>query len=142
MTVLVHAPADTREVSAAALACKFCTPRVHAESTLEVGTVFAVPDLFPVTAGHHVVVPRRHSDDFFSLTDAERADTLKALDLLRACLLAADPSIVGFNIGMNCGEAAGQTVPHTHTHLIPRRHGDTPAPRGGVRGVVPARMSY
>ena len=55
---------------------------------------------------------------------------------------ASDPTVLGFNIGMNCGEVAGQTVMHAHVHLIPRRRGDTPDPRGGVRGVIPGKMSY
>lgn len=123
-------------------ACAFCGPGLREEIALERGTVFAVLDGFPVTAGHTLVLPRRHTPDLFAMTAAERRDTLAALDVLRERLLAGDPTITGFNVGMNCGEAAGQTIPHAHTHLIPRREGDTPSPRGGVRGAVPARMSY
>jgi diadenosine tetraphosphate (Ap4A) HIT family hydrolase len=61
---------------------------------------------------------------------------------LREHLQNNDPSIEGFNIGMNCGQAAAQTISHAHIHLIPRRFGDTPDPRGGVRGVIPGAMSY
>ena len=61
---------------------------------------------------------------------------------LREEILRQDPAVSGFNLGVNCGEAAGQSVMHAHIHLIPRRPGDTPEPRGGVRGVIPERMSY
>lgn len=123
-------------------ACVFCSASFRDTAVLENRTVVAVPDAFPVAPGHHLVLPRRHAADFFDLTAQERADTMEALDALRARLLTQDPTIEGFNVGMNCGPAAGQTVPHAHTHLIPRRRGDTPDPRGGVRGAVPARMSY
>lgn len=64
------------------------------------------------------------------------------LDEVRTQIEGADPSVTGFNIGMNCGEDAGQTVHHAHIHLIPRRHGDVEEPRGGVRGVIPGRANY
>lgn len=131
-----HAPASAEPT------CKFCRPALRAQAVLRLGTVLAVEDAFPVTDGHHLVLPVRHADDFFALTPQEQADTLAAVAELRRRLLAADATIEGFNVGMNCGTAAGQTVPHAHTHLIPRRAGDTSEPRGGVRGAVPDRMAY
>jgi len=121
--------------------CPFCRPE-GLELVAELGTVYAIRDGYPVTAGHLLVIPRRHTPDFFSLTEEEKRDTLSLLDRLWREALASDPTISGFNVGMNCGLAAGQTIPHAHTHLIPRRDGDTPNPRGGVRGVIPERMSY
>ena len=75
------------------------------------------------------------------MTSEERGDAEDLLRVLRDKILAVDPSILGFNVGANCGEAAGQTVMHAHIHLIPRRKGDTHEPRGGVRGVIARRMS-
>jgi diadenosine tetraphosphate (Ap4A) HIT family hydrolase len=72
----------------------------------------------------------------------EKRDAEALLVLLRKQIVTEDPSVTGFNVGMNCGEAAGQTVMHAHIHLIPRRAGDVEAPRGGVRGCVPGKMGY
>lgn len=102
---------------------------------------FACLDKHPVTEGHLLILPRRHAPTWFDATDDERRAMLALLDEAKHWLdehYAPD----GYNIGINVGEAAGQTVPHLHMHLIPRYRGDTPAPRGGVRGVIPARQSY
>lgn len=122
--------------------CPFCDPTGLSGVVAEQGAVFAVEDRYPVSPGHTLVIPRRHTPDYFSMTAGERHDAEELLFRLRERLLAADHTIEGFNVGMNCGEVAGQTVPHAHIHLIPRRRGDTPHPRGGVRGVIPDRMSY
>lgn len=121
--------------------CPFC-PETTDRYEQQIGTVAALLDAFPVSAGHYLVVPLRHISDYFEMTEQERIDTIRMLGQLRDRLLTTDPTIVGFNVGINCGAAAGQTVPHAHIHLIPRRHGDTPQPRGGVRGVIPERMGY
>ena len=76
------------------------------------------------------------------MTDKEREDATALLKALKSKLEEADSTITGFNIGMNSGETAGQTIMHSHIHLIPRRKGDTPNPRGGVRGVIPNKMDY
>jgi diadenosine tetraphosphate (Ap4A) HIT family hydrolase len=76
------------------------------------------------------------------MTSQERRDAEELVLLLRERILSSDPTVLGFNVGANCGEVAGQTVPHAHVHLIPRRRGDTPRPRGGVRGVIPDKMAY
>lgn len=105
-------------------------------------SVLAIEDKYPVTTGHLLVIPCRHTSDFFSMTNQERADAMKLLGRLKHLLQINDPTIIGFNIGVNCGESAGQTVLHAHIHLIPRRIGDSEDPRGGVRGVIPHKMKY
>lgn len=122
--------------------CPFCPDLASERYEFTHGSVVALRDGFPVTEGHFLVIPLRHTPDFFSMTSEERSDADALLAQLAEFLRASDPSIEGFNVGINCGEAAGQTVGHAHTHLIPRRPGDTPSPRGGVRGVIPAKMSY
>lgn len=122
--------------------CPFCGKGVEGRIVKECGTAVAVRDIYPVTAHHTLVLPRRHTPDFFGMTPRERRDAETLLLWLKDDILAQDGSVVGFNVGINCGEAAGQTIMHAHVHLIPRRLGDTPAPRGGVRGVIPDKMSY
>jgi diadenosine tetraphosphate (Ap4A) HIT family hydrolase len=105
-------------------------------------SVVVIPDSSPVTKGHRLIVPVRHVVDFFDMNEHELRDAHVTLHALRRELQKSDPKIAGFNVGVNCGEVAGQTVFHAHIHLIPRRFGDTPSPRGGVRGVIPERMGY
>ena len=123
-------------------ACVFCTDKVITQAVETHGTVFALQDGQPVTPGHHLILPRRHAVDYFAMTEQERQDAQALLRVLRNRLTEWDRTIRGFNVGMNCGEPAGQTVMHAHIHLIPRRQGDAANPRGGVRGVIPRQMSY
>ena len=81
-------------------------------------------------------------EDYFSMNEAEKNDISVLIMKLKNRITEKDPSVTGFNIGTNIGESAGQTIFHAHIHLIPRRNGDTPQPRGGVRGVIPEKMSY
>lgn len=100
-----------------------------------------VRDAYPVSPGHTLVIPTRHIGSFFELDEAERAALLALLDRARGRLeLEFKPD--GYNIGINDGAAAGQTVPHLHIHLIPRYTGDRPDPRGGVRWIIPEKASY
>ena len=122
--------------------CTFCAEDLPAKAAEAHGTVLALADAHPVTPGHHLVLPRRHAPDYFTMTGQERQDAEDLLRLLRNRLAEGDRTIQGFNVGMNCGEVAGQTVMHAHIHLIPRRPGDTPQPRGGVRHVIPGKGSY
>lgn len=121
--------------------CAFCTlpaGRILGENE---HTVWIL-DLHPVSPGHSLVVPKRHVESFFETTPAERAAILSLLDGARehVCRNHA-PS--GYNIGINEGSAAGQTVPHLHIHLIPRFPGDSKALKGGgVRWVIPDRADY
>jgi diadenosine tetraphosphate (Ap4A) HIT family hydrolase len=102
---------------------------------------YALFDKYPVSRGHLLVIPYRHVPDFFQTSWDERHAVLTLLDMAKA-FLDEKFSPNGYNIGVNAGEAAGQTVMHVHVHLIPRYAGDTPDPRGGVRGVIPAKQSY
>ncbi len=121
--------------------CLFCnieSERVIASNEF----AFAIKDGFPVTASHTLVIPKRHAETYFDLT----ADELLACDELLRSLAAEikrlDPTVEGFNIGMNAGAVAGQTIFHCHIHLIPRRNGDVDNPRGGVRHLIPGKGYY
>ncbi len=118
--------------------CPFCKPD---KIILSNDLAFAIYDRYPVNEGHMLIIPRRHMDDFWSSTPKER----QALgDLLEDCKKHLDKMFApaGYNMGINCGEAAGQTIFHLHIHLIPRYIGDIENPRGGVRGVIPSRRIY
>lgn len=100
-----------------------------------------IRDGFPISRGHTLVIPRRHVGSFFELTTEERYEMLALLDQAKADLdREFNPD--GFNIGINDGAAAGQTVPHLHIHLIPRYKGDLEDPRGGVRWIIPEKADY
>jgi ATP adenylyltransferase len=122
--------------------CLFCSTGIRSAAIAENGAVYAIEDAFPVTSGHVLVIPKRHTRDLFTMTSEELRDARALLGALRDRALRDDPTITGFNVGVNCGASAGQTLMHAHIHLIPRRDGDTDEPRGGVRGVVPAKMGY
>lgn len=122
--------------------CVFCELKQQDRFVAEYGQVFAVLDKFPVTKGHHLVISKRHVRDWFSLSFEERRDVESLLSELKRQIQQDDPAVTGFNIGTNCGVSAGQTVMHAHIHLIPRRDGDVPDPRGGVRGCIPGKMGY
>jgi diadenosine tetraphosphate (Ap4A) HIT family hydrolase len=101
----------------------------------------ALTDSYPVNPGHALIVPRRHVASWFDVDADERREMLVLLDEARATIRRThNPG--GFNIGINDGSAAGQTVPHVHVHLIPRYRGDVSDPRGGVRWVLAERADY
>jgi ATP adenylyltransferase len=112
--------------------------RVIAENEL----AYAIRDGFPVTPLHSLVIPKRHATDFFAMTDAEIEACNALLRQVRASIMAEDPEVAGFNIGMNAGPVAGQTIFHSHIHLIARRPGDVENPRGGVRHLIPGKGFY
>jgi diadenosine tetraphosphate (Ap4A) HIT family hydrolase len=122
------------------IACPFC-PIKEREIIAEHPLAAAITDSFPLTKGHTLIVPRRHVSSFFELTKEERMVMLGLLDQAKAAL-DARYSPHGFNIGINDGAAAGQTVMHVHMHLIPRYKGDADDPRGGVRWIFPRRADY
>ena len=120
--------------------CPFCAlprDRIIFESKLALG----FRDGFPVSPGHTLIVPKRHVASFFEITDAERTDLMSLLAAARDDLNRQFRP-AGYNIGINDGAAAGQTVPHLHIHLIPRYAGDRDDPRGGVRWVLPDKAAY
>jgi diadenosine tetraphosphate (Ap4A) HIT family hydrolase len=120
--------------------CPFCA--LSAERVLGQNTnALWIRDGFPVSLGHSLVVPKRHIGSFFETSPQERAALLELLDQAQAAA-AAEFHPDGFNIGINDGAAAGQTVPHLHIHLIPRFLGDQSDPRGGVRWVIPDKADY
>ena len=103
---------------------------------------FVIKDAFPVTEGHTLIIPKRHVADYFDLNSTETSEIQKLLHKHKSQIEQHDQSVDGFNIGINVGATAGQTVFHVHVHLIPRRIGDVENPKGGVRGVIPARQKY
>jgi ATP adenylyltransferase len=121
--------------------CPFCSTSER-KPLLENSLAIVVKDNYPVTDWHLLVIPRRHTADYFDLGTAELRACHQLLSAAGALLLEKDTSILGFNVGINNGAAAGQTVMHCHIHLIPRRAGDSPNPRGGVRCVIPGKADY
>ena len=101
----------------------------------------AVRDAYPISLGHTLIIPRRHVGSFFEISAVERTYLLALLDNAKA-VVEQEFKPDGFNIGINDGPAAGQTVPHLHIHLIPRYNGDSADPRGGVRWIIPAKADY
>lgn len=95
-----------------------------------------------MTPGHLLAIPKRHVSDYFELGTAEIRACQSLIEEGRQLLAREDASIEGFNIGINSGTVAGQTVMHAHVHLIPRRKHDTPNPRGGVRAVIAGKADY
>ena len=121
--------------------CPFCS--LDTERVLEFNEhAVAFRDGYPVTELHTLVIPKRHVTTYFELTEDERKSIHTLLESQRAKIMAEDDTVEGFNIGWNCGEAAGQTVFHAHVHLIPRRKGDVENPRGGVRHIIPGKGRY
>jgi diadenosine tetraphosphate (Ap4A) HIT family hydrolase len=101
----------------------------------------AIRDAHPVTRYHTLVLPKRHVANFFELYQPE-VNAVHALLRRMEDQISADEEVTGFNVGINVGNDAGQTVMHAHVHLIPRRQGDVENPRGGVRAVIPGRQDY
>lgn len=121
--------------------CIFCTleaSRIEDENQL----FLVIKDLYPVTKGHTLIIPKRHVPSFFDLTSEEQSSFLQILNSQKEKIRLQDNTVTGFNVGINDGKDSGQTVMHCHIHLIPRRKGDMENPRGGVRGVIPEKQSY
>ncbi|MEA1876977.1 MAG: HIT family protein [Bacteroidota bacterium] len=120
--------------------CPFCSissSRIVSETDL----MTLIQDGFPVAKGHLLIIPKRHIISFFDLHSKELQDVLKLLHEAKGLLNSLyQPD--GYNIGINDGAAAGQTVQHLHIHIIPRYKGDSPDPRGGIRWVIPEKVKY
>ena len=119
--------------------CLFC--KLQREILARNESAIAVFDTYPVSPGHALVLPLRHVVTIWDLSSAEYDDCFRLVRAVQP-ILAARFSPDGFNVGANCGEAAGQSVWHAHIHVIPRYQGDTPNPRGGVRHVIPLKGNY
>ena len=120
--------------------CPFCSPdpdRVFHDGTLVVG----LWDGFPVTEGYALLVPRRHVGSWMDATEEERRDLFEAVAVAMDAIQQVHAPD-GYNIGINDGAAAGQTIDHLHLHVIPRYEGDVPDPRGGIRWVIPEKARY
>ena len=121
--------------------CPFCTVASEREIIASSRLSVAFFDGFPVSPGHALIIPKRHVSSFFDLSQEERQDLLNLADSVKRVVEERyHPD--GYNIGINVGEAAGQSIFHVHMHLIPRYQGDVPNPRGGVRGVIPSKQNY
>lgn len=121
--------------------CSFCAPEPGRELLTETATVYALLDAFPVSLGHALVIPKQHVADYFSLSGKVKTACWMVVDRVK-WLLDGRYHPAGYNVGINVGAAAGQTVPHAHIHVIPRYAGDVANPAGGVRNVVPGRGDY
>ncbi len=121
-------------------ACPFCDVGPE-RIVLSDPLALVIRDAFPISPGHTLIVPRRHMGSFFQVTEQEQQSLLA---LLREAKVGLESEFApnAWNIGINDGPAAGQTVPHLHIHLIPRYTNDVPDPRGGVRWVIPSKANY
>ena len=132
---------DTASAGQTIPKCPFCKRIEEGVSVERNDLAAAFLDAYPLADGHWLVVPLRHEPDYFRLTTGEHHAILALVRALQERLSkTVHPD--GFNVGINVGEAAGQTVGHAHVHLIPRKDGDVEDPRGGVRWVIPERAAY
>lgn len=121
--------------------CPLCETEIRVRLIAENKHAFAIFDKYPVNPGHVLVIPKRHCEGYFDLKEKELADCWHLInDAKQIIETLFTPD--GYNIGINVGEHAGQTIFHVHLHLIPRYKGDVQDPLGGVRGVVPERRKY
>ena len=122
--------------------CIFCS-KTNCKVISSTKHFFIIRDTaYPVTKHHTLIITHRHVDDFFNLTKDEMSDLDKVLKKQKKELKNLDKEISAFNVGVNIGKDAGQSIMHCHIHLIPRRKGDVGDPSGGVRGVIPEKQKY
>ncbi len=121
--------------------CPFCINDEKREIILESDLAYAIFDKYPVGKGHVLIIPKRHCADYFNLSHEEQESCFELLNSVKQ-ILVQNFHPDGFNVGINVGETAGQTIFHVHIHLIPRYKGDMPDPRGGVRAVIPEKRVY
>ncbi|NCF62501.1 MAG: HIT domain-containing protein [Gammaproteobacteria bacterium] len=118
--------------------CPFCRdPEIVMENEL----AFADYDSYPVNPGHCLIILRRHIAEYFEATAEEKAAIWALVDKMKP-IIDEEFNPDGYNVGVNIGKSAGQSVPHVHIHMIPRYQGDMEDPRGGVRGVIPHKQKY
>jgi diadenosine tetraphosphate (Ap4A) HIT family hydrolase len=121
--------------------CPFCNLNLKNRIILQNETFQVVYDLYPVAPGHTLLIPKRHISSFFELTNKELEDFYSLIKIAHS-RISKEYSTDGFNIGINNGIAAGQTIPHLHIHLIPRFIGDDQHPEGGIRKIIPNMVEY
>ena len=121
--------------------CIFCCIRTE-ELQFENQLAYSSRDSYPVSELHSLIVPKRHVETYFELTNEEIQACNKLILKTKEKILQEDPSVKGFNIGTNAGKVSGQSIMHCHIHLIPRREGDVENPQGGVRSVIPKKQHY
>lgn len=121
--------------------CPFCNLSEKVKLITETATTVAFLDNYPVNKGHTLIVPKRHIANYFELTVHEQRALLLVINRCKK-IIEKQYHPDGFNVGVNVGETAGQSIPHVHIHLIPRFKGDVGNPRGGVRGVIPNKQNY
>lgn len=121
--------------------CLFCDLIGKSKVIYDSNSWIAVLDNYPVSNGHTLLIPKEHYETYFDLPDMLKESMHYAIEHIKE-FLDKEYTPDGYNIGCNCGEAAGQTIHHFHLHIIPRYNGDVENPRGGVRGVIPSKQSY
>ena len=120
------------------LFCEFASDKYILENKY----AYVIEDKHPVTKGHSLIIPKRHVSEYFDVSQEENNSLFELVKIRKKQLMESDDTIEGFNVGMNVGQVAGQTIFHVHMHLIPRRKGDIDDPTGGVRGVIPKKRKY
>ena len=121
--------------------CIFCVMNPD-ELVGENELCYARTDHYPVTEGHTLIIPKRHVASYFDLYETEVNAIHQLLNKVKKKIMEEDSPVSGFNVGVNVGKDAGQSIFHVHMHLIPRRKGDMENPQGGVRGVIPSKRTY
>ena len=129
-------------MSKAEVSCIFCN-KSNCKIIEEKKFFFIIRDTaYPVTKHHTLIISNRHIDDYFKLASEELNELNQILKEQKEKLKLLDSTISGYNVGVNIGKDAGQSIMHCHIHLIPRRKGDVDDPKGGVRGVIPSKQKY
>ena len=118
--------------------CKIIKEELQFENQLAYSSI----DSYPVSEFHSLIVPKRHVETYFELTNEEIQACNELILKTKEKILKEDSRVEGFNIGTNAGKVAGQSIMHCHVHLIPRREGDVENPQGGVRSVIPKKQHY
>ena len=121
--------------------CLFCNVPLS-EYIFENNLAFSTFDSYPVSKYHALIIPKRHVENYFDMSEEEISSCNKLIKKMRNKIQELDPTVDGFNIGTNSGKIAGQSIMHCHIHLIPRRKNDVDNPQGGVRGVIPSKQHY
>jgi len=121
--------------------CRMLKNDTKNEILLQNDLAVMIRDTYPVSNGHSLIIPRRHVSSFFDTSPEERTALMALLDQTKKDL-DGDFNPDDYNVGINDGPLAGQSIPHLHMHLIPRYKGDKDDPRGGVRWIIPEKAKY